>query len=160
MRVTQELVSVVVAYAALLGGAGSVIYCISRLLSWLPVHHWPVTQGKLVEVRLSKGVRRAKPAPLDLYIPEVTYSYCVEGRQYEGHQITVRDRHLASVDESKAQAIIDAINCEPKVYYKPSDPARAVLVNRIEWPHYNFLITYTLIGMLLAGAALLILSAL
>lgn len=158
-RMTQELITVLVAYAAIVSGAGLVIYCVMMLLSWWPVRRWPVTQGELVGARLRKGVRYTKPAPLDFYIPEVAYTYRADGRQYEGQRITVRDRRLASVDEAEAQAVLDAIEREPQVYYKSSYPARSVLVNRIEWQHWNFLITYTLIGLLMTAAGTLILSA-
>jgi Protein of unknown function (DUF3592) len=116
---------------------------------WLAIksfrsEHWPVTDGFI----LSAETKSHSGEDGSTYSPEVTYSYQVAGRQYEGGKLAIGQMSSSS---GYAHGVLRRYPVGKKfsVHYSPADPAEAVLETGIHggvWICLGVGLAFTLVG--------------
>lgn len=150
------MIKTLVAVLILLAGISVILFAAQRWRQWRRVRSWQPIRGEVIEARVKEvwdfahGMKSRAPA--------VEYRYRVGSYEFTGRRVTVHDRHLASIDPAHVKTVLERIGSHPLVYTDPSDRGNAVLVNRLERPHFDYLLTRIVIGVLLvtAGVALYI----
>lgn len=101
-------------------------------------HGWPAVEGRVTESSVFDDTRRTKnPAAkrttsteTALYVPQVFYTFTVEGRSYSGSRISFTDDRTS--DYTAAQTLVAHYPAQSSVtvYYDPADPELSVLERR------------------------------
>lgn len=89
-------------------------------------------------------------APGTRYVPDVLYSYEVEGRQYEARTVAPFRWIYRSRDRA-AQALAEAgivAGAPVAVYYNPGEPAEAVLVRALPWHRWDVRLAFLVLVVL------------
>ena len=90
-------------------------------------HDWPSTTGTVIACQMvdSPNVGRYT-RHIKSFVLELTYTYSVEGTEYQGHRVSVAG---GKFKESEAIALQNkyAPGSQHEVYYDPDDPSRCVL---------------------------------
>ncbi|GEM_PF-3568337 len=86
---------------------------------------WPTTFGVVAESSIRKEGGGDDP---DLYVPRIRYTYTVNGKAYQGDQVTTRQRADTSSRARAAEIVARYPEGRPvTVYYRPGKPDCAVL---------------------------------
>ncbi|HZL90278.1 MAG TPA: DUF3592 domain-containing protein [Pirellulaceae bacterium] len=90
-------------------------------------HDWPSTTGTVIacQLAISPNVGRYT-RHIKSFVLELTYTYSVDGTEYQGHRVSVAD---SKIKESEALMLQSKYSpgSEHEVYYDPDDPTRCVL---------------------------------
>ena len=93
---------------------------------------WPSTLGVISSSRIahstdtdtdSNGFRRH----YDEYEVKVTYSYAVDGMQYQGHRLEIRPTEHRYKKHAERELADYPVGKQVPVYYNPEEPERSVL---------------------------------
>lgn len=116
---------------------------------------WPTTSGRIEASNIRTVHYRRALGGYDRYEPHVEYSYNVAGHAYRGARILVgtramyKDLDVASADLARDYPVGRAV----QVYYKPDDPAEAILEqDNFYWGPFIMLP----VGFLMLGAGVLL----
>ncbi len=103
----------------------------------------------MVASGLKAGSVAMWPARLPTFQPWVSYQYTYAEMPFVGSHVGVYDRFLATVDKESATAMSERLAQTTTVYRDPQAPSRSCLDNRLRWRHYNHLLTYGTVGILI-----------
>lgn len=108
--------------------------------------HWPVTEGAILTAEMKSHFGKHGRT----YSPEVTYSYQVAGRQYEGGKLAFGQMSSSS---GYAHGILNRypVGKKVSVHYSPADPEEAVLETGIHggvWICFGGGTAFTLFGVM------------
>ncbi len=125
-----------------------------ELVSARAAESWPTTQGRIEASNVRTVHFRRGLGGYDRYEPHVEYSYSVGGRAYRSARVLIGSRamyqsfEMASADLARDYPVGRMV----RVFYKPDDPAEAILEqDNLIWGPF---ITLPL-GIALLGAGLL-----
>ncbi|MBI1921193.1 MAG: DUF3592 domain-containing protein [Geobacter sp.] len=93
-------------------------------MTGLRSRRWPFSLGKVI---LSQAVfKTRKSGDTSCYVPEVNYTFTVEGREYTGDTISVRGvgSRLKDVQQIIAKYPVES---QVIVFYNPKDPTDSLL---------------------------------
>ena len=111
----------------------------------LGVFSWSKTEGLITksfvrekrvrELRKEWGESRREYRDINYYVPDISYKYSVDGRQYTSNRIGGGSH--ASEIQTAVSILVDThpTGSEVAVFYDPDDPSKAVLVKPIPWLH-------------------------
>jgi hypothetical protein len=102
---------------------------------------WPRTSGRVLQsgvrevrfrTRMSVGITTYRMTTG--YLPQVVYTYVVDGASYQGERLRIGES-LISSDTRAAERIVARFppGAGVTVYYNPADPADATLDPRATW---------------------------
>ena len=117
-------------------------------LNYLASMGWEQVPGTVV----SSEVEDAWDTTGDRYVPQVTYTYEVDGTTYEGTQIDLRDTlYIASVDDAEQLVARYPVGASVMPYVDPANPSSAVLDRQLPGAMAGILITAVLLCLLSIG---------
>ncbi len=135
----------------ILAGAAVLIYGIGLVRDARACATWPSAEGRIVSAE-AETVARDKSKRT--YAPSVTYTFSVEGRQFNGSRVTLVPRNSINLASVQATLANYPVGGTVSVFYDPRDPANCVLstaTNGNEW-------AYAIGGVLLMGTGLFFLK--
>ena len=88
---------------------------------------WPSVPGKIISARVQKGKVYVSHGYQTRYTPKITYSYSVNGAEYEGDRLGNGIFISRSRDSAKSWARKYPAHMVVTVYYNPDDPGKSVL---------------------------------
>ncbi len=95
---------------------------------------WPTDEGKVSDLKIvereeTETDKSGRPHTRTMYTPELTYAYEVEGRTYQGSDLTPGGGKSSYSLRSMAEGELAPYTRAPavSVHYNPQDPARACL---------------------------------
>jgi uncharacterized protein DUF3592 len=90
-------------------------------------HDWPSTTGTVIACQLADSPNVGRyTRHIKSFVLELTYTYSVDGAEYQGHRISVAGGKIKESEALMLQAKY-APGSQHEVYYDPADPARCVL---------------------------------
>lgn len=90
--------------------------------------NWPTVKGKVLTSEVMEDrFRNATGKASIAFVPEITYTYTVDGREYNGDTVIFGE---ITYDYITAARICEkfAVESEPNVYYDPAKPEESVLL--------------------------------
>ena len=117
----------------------------SGFLSIASSARWTAVSARIISLRIDD-----RPSALGVnWVPHITYSYSVAGRQYQSSRVSVAGLAWTSREEANAFLARYVGHADVLAYYNPKQPSEAVLEEQ-----GGLLDTATLTGVLLIALAL------
>ena len=112
------LVAVLLVFGLVLGGVGVYRYRIGKESS-----QWPSVQGQITYAH----AQSRKTNKGNQYLPNITYTYSINGKKYTGKRITASDEYQKTL--MGAQDILKTypVGGQVSVYYDPANPGESLL---------------------------------
>jgi hypothetical protein len=90
-------------------------------------HAWPSTTGTVIACQLTDSPNVGRyTRHIKSYVLELTYTYGVDGMEYQGHRVSVAGGKMKESEGLRLQSKY-APGSQHEVYYDPDDPSRCVL---------------------------------
>ena len=118
-----------------LTGAALLIYGLPLVRDARGIGSWPSVDG-VIKSSEPEVVGREKDRRT--YAPSVSYHYVVQGKEYEGHRVTLVPRNYPQLYAVQNALAPFPVGATVKVFHHPSDPANSVLVPKrtgTEWAY-------------------------
>jgi hypothetical protein len=116
----SAIVLLVISLGAILAGWGYVKNA-RRMRAFATVQGKVLSRGVKA---IPGGVREGRYGKGGGYMPDIRYSYAVDGREYESDKVSYAFKGLK---RELAQQAADAFPADPDVFYNPDEPSEAYL---------------------------------